>query len=341
MVKMNPIKVYRGQYLESTHDFHAAVVDKEGRLLYSYGNPERNTFARSSMKPFQAIPLIETGAAEHYNYGAREIAISCASHSGEDFHRETVQDVLDRIDLKVNDLQCGMHPPKNDEDYKALLRSGGDLTPLYSNCSGKHSGMLATAVHMHEDYKTYRDIDHPVQQRIIRAISEVCNTPIEAIDLGVDGCGVPVHRLPLKQTAYGYAQLAAGQSTTEPERSQTLQMIRDAMMAYPEMVAGTDCFDTDFMKMFPGKVVSKGGAEGVQCFGLVEEGLGFIIKCEDGNPRALSAITLKILEDLGFVSDELKATALYQKYRIPTVKNMRKDNIGDIEVDFELKKENE
>lgn len=337
MPQQKPIKVYRGEYLESTHEFHAAVVDQHGRLLYSYGDPERLTFARSSMKPFQAIPLIETGAAEHFKYEPKEISISCASHSGEDFHRNTVQGILNKINLGVDDLQCGMHPPKQDEDYRALIRSGEDLTPLYSNCSGKHSGMLATAVHMNEDTSLYRELDHPVQQRILKAISDICDTPVEEIATSVDGCGVPVHRLPLEKTSYGYAQLAAGQADKHPEHSETLKTIRDSMMARPEMVGGTDRFDTDIMKLFPGKIVSKGGAEGVQCVGLVDEGIGITVKCEDGNPRALSAVTLKIMEDLGFVK-EVADQELYDKYRHPGVLNMRKDRIGRIDVDFELEK---
>ena len=336
-MSQKPIKVYRGEYLESTHEFHAAVVDQHGRLLYSYGDPERLTFARSSMKPFQAIPLIETGATEQFNYGPKEISISCASHSGEDYHRETVQGILDKINLGVDDLQCGMHPPRQDKDYRALIKSGGELTPLYSNCSGKHSGMLATAVHMKEDIGSYREISHPVQQRILKAVSEICDTPMEDIALSVDGCGVPVHRLPLEKTSYGYAQLAAGVSEKHPEHNETLKTIRDAMMTYPEMVAGTERFDTDVMRLFPGKIVSKGGAEGVQCVGLVDEGIGITVKCEDGNPRALSAVTLKILEDLGFVK-EVSDKELYDKYRYPGVLNMRKDRIGRIDVDFELEK---
>jgi len=337
MMPQKPVKVFRGDYLESTHDIHVAVTDQNGKLLYSYGNPDRLTFARSSMKPFQAIPLIETGAAVHFHYSPKEISISCASHSGEDFHRETVLNILKKIGLGIDDLQCGMHPPRRDEDYRKLILSGEPLTPLYSNCSGKHSAMLATAVHMGEEVDSYREIDHPVQQRILQVVSEICDTPVEDIAIGIDGCGVPVHRLPLEKTAYGYAQLAAGRSERHPEHSEALKIIRDAMMAHPEMVAGTDRFDTDVMTLFPGKIVAKGGAEGVQCVGLVEEGIGIAIKCEDGNPRALSAVTLKILEDLGFVK-EVSDEALYKKYRYPEVLNMRKDRIGHIEIDFELEK---
>ncbi|MFC4619231.1 asparaginase [Camelliibacillus cellulosilyticus] len=337
MAQEKPIKVYRGEYLESTHEFHAVIVDKNGKRLFYYGNPERPTFARSSMKPFQAIPLVETGAAAHFNYQPSELSISCASHSGESFHRETVYGILKKIGLEESALQCGTHPPRNDDDYRALLQAGQSLTPVFSNCSGKHSGMLATAVYMKEDPATYREVSHPVQQRIIKAISEICDTPIADIELGVDGCGVPVHRLPLEKTAFGYAQLAAGESSSHSEHNEALKTLRDAMMERPEMVGGTDRFDTDFMAMFPGRVVSKGGAEGVQCLGLVKEGIGITIKIEDGNPRALSAVTLKILEDLGF-DTTVQDQAVYNKYRFPAVENMRKDRIGRIEVDFELKK---
>ena len=334
-MKNNPVHVFRGDYLESTHTFHAAVVDQNGTLIHSYGDPERPTFARSSMKPFQAIPLIETGAANQFDYAVHELSISCASHSGEAFHRETVQGILSKINLPEDALQCGTHPPRSDEEYRAHIRSGQDLTPVFSNCSGKHSGMLATAVHMGEDPSLYREVAHPVQQRILKAISEICDVPVEDIELGVDGCGVPVHRLPLEKTAFGYAQLAAGHSEKHPEHDQALKLIREAMMARPEMVGGTNRFETDLMALYPGKIVAKAGAEGVQCFGLIEQGLGIAIKMEDGNQRALTAITLKILEDLGLVGDE-KNTELYKEYRVPAVQNMRKDRIGNITVEFEL-----
>ncbi|GGH84317.1 L-asparaginase II [Pullulanibacillus pueri] len=331
------IKVYRGNYVESQHEVHIAVVNTEGQLLYQYGNPERATFARSSMKPFQAVPLIETGAAAFFNYEPQELAISCASHSGEAYHRETVQNILKKINLDIDALQCGMHPPKNPEDYKALIRSGGELTPLFSNCSGKHSGMLATSVFMKEDHRVYREIESAEQQRILKVISELCETPIDQIGLSVDGCGVPVHRLPLNKTAYGYAQLAAGQSANSPEHSQALETLRDAMMKHPEMVGGYQRFDTDLMRMFPNKIVSKAGAEGVQCLGVVDRGIGIAIKCEDGNPRSLSAVTLKVLEDLG-VTAPSGQDETYKKYREPAVKNMRGDSIGKIEVDLQLEK---
>lgn len=333
----SPIRVTRSSYLESTHTFHAAVVDQNGKLLYYYGDPKRPTFARSSMKPFQAVPIIETGAAAKFNYGPEELAISCASHSGEGIHRQTVFSILERIGLPEEALQCGMHPPKSDEEYRRVIRSGQDLTPVFSNCSGKHSGMLAAAIHLGEAPEDYRVVSHPVQQRILKSISDLCDTPQEEIEMGVDGCGAPVHRLPLEKVAFGYAQLAAGHSEQHPEHDQALKQLRDAMMTHPHLVGGEARFDTDIMTLLPGKVVAKAGAEGVQCFGIVDKGLGVAIKVEDGNPRALSAVALKIMEDLGVVSKEVSDTVLYKEYRIPPVLNMRNERIGNIEVSFQLK----
>ncbi|WML48718.1 asparaginase [Neobacillus sp. PS3-34] len=277
-----PILVYRGEHIESTHQLHVAVVNNEGELLYSYGNPSRLTFPRSSMKPFQAIPLIETGTADRFQYSPAEISLSCASHSGEVFHREAVLTILNKIGLEEEALQCGTHIPRDMESYKQLIREGKELTPVFSNCSGKHSGMLATAVHMNEDVLTYREIDHPIQQRILEAIESICEVPKEQIQLSVDGCGVPVHQLPLTHVALGFARLAKPNGVVEANHAAALERIRNAMVQYPEMVGGTDRFDTDLMRVFTGRVVAKAGAEAVQCIGLVEEGIGIALKVEDG-----------------------------------------------------------
>lgn len=330
------IQVFRGEFVESTHDIHIAVVNNQGELLYSYGDPHRLTFPRSSMKPFQTIPLIETGAAEAFNYSPAEISLSCASHSGEIFHRETVFNIMGRIGLAEEALQCGTHIPRDMESYKQLIREGKELTPVFSNCSGKHSGMLATTVHMKEDTATYREVEHPHQQRILQAIEEVCNFPKEEIQLSVDGCGVPVHRLPLYNTALGFARLAQPGETVPEERANTLQKIRNAMMEHPEMVGGTDRFDTDLMAAFTGNIVAKAGAEAVQCLGIVDKGIGIAIKIEDGTPRATSVATMEVLRQLG-IGDETIFEKLEQYVHAP-VFNARQDKIGVVKADFVLEK---
>lgn len=331
-----PIHVYRGEYLESTHDLHIAIVNNEGKLLFSYGNPVRLTFPRSSMKPFQAIPLIETGAADRFHYSPAELSLTCASHSGEPFHREAVLHILEKIGLSEKALQCGTHIPRDLESYKQLIREGKELTPVFSNCSGKHSGMLATAVHMKENVSTYREIQHPLQQRILDVIEEICGIEKGQIQLSVDGCGVPVHQLPLSHAALGFARLAKPISNLVPKRAATIERIRNAMIQHPEMVGGTNRFDTDLMKIFDGKVVAKAGAEAVQCIGLVEEGIGIAIKVEDGGHRASSVAAMEVLKQLG-IGDEQEFEAL-KDYVIAPVLNARNDTIGFIKADFELKK---
>jgi L-asparaginase II len=330
------VLVYRGEFIESTHDVHVAVVNNEGKLIYSYGDPERLTFPRSSMKPFQAVPLIETGAAAAFGYSPKEISLSCASHSGEIFHRETVLHILNRLQLKEEALQCGTHIPRDIESYKQLIKEGKELTPVFSNCSGKHSGMLATAVHMGENVDLYREVEHPVQQRILDVIEEVCKVPKEKIQLSVDGCGVPVHRLPLYNAALGFALLANPSSNLGSKRVETLLTVRNAMMEYPEMVGGTKRFDTDLMNVFKGNIVAKAGAEAVQCFGIVESGIGVAIKVEDGTPRATSVVAMEVIKQLG-IGREQDYVELEEYVHAP-VFNARNDKIGVVKTNFTLNK---
>lgn len=331
-----PILVYRGEYLESTHDLHIAVVNNEGKLLCSYGNPHRLTFPRSSMKPFQAVPLIEIGAADAFRFSQAELSLSCASHSGEKFHREVVLTILDKIGLDEGALQCGTHIPRDMESYKQLIREGKELTPVFSNCSGKHSGMLATAVHMKEAVSTYREITHPVQQRILEAIEDICKMAKDQIQLSVDGCGVPVHQLPLNHVAIGFAKLAKPNRTVSPNRAAVLKRIRNAMIQHPEMVGGTDRFDTDLIKAFDGRVVTKAGAEAVQCIGLVEEGIGIAIKVEDGGVRATSVAAMEVLKQLGLGNEQIYETL--KDYVNAPVLNARNDTIGVIKANFVLER---
>jgi L-asparaginase II len=330
------VLVYRGEYLESTHDVHVAVVNAQGELLYSYGNPDRFTFPRSSMKPFQAVQLIETGAAEAFNYSAAGISLSCASHSGEPFHRHTVLDILHKVGLVEDHLQCGTHIPRDMESYKQLIREGKELTPVFSNCSGKHSGMLATAVHMNEDVHTYRELSHPLQQRILEIIEDVCSFPKEQIQISVDGCGVPVHQLPLKNAALGFARLANPEVIAVEKRAQALKTICHSMIQHPEMVGGTDRFDTDLMRVYNGRIVAKAGAEAVQCLADLETGIGIAIKVEDGSPRATSVVTMEVLKQLG-IGDEEMFTKLASYVNAPVL-NARNDQIGVIKANFVLEK---
>lgn len=327
------VNVVRGPLIESVHRGMIAIVNSNGELVASVGDIEKNVFARSSMKPMQAIPIIETGAAKHYQFDDADIALSCASHNGEGQHTDRVQSILERLDLHILDLKCGTHPPRYQSAYEKVIQEGKEITPIYNNCSGKHSGMLATAKHMDETIENYYEMDHPVQQRILSVISEVTETPIDEIEIGIDGCGVPVHGIPLKNLALGFARMANPDMFDEP-RKQAIKQVTTAMMNAPEMVGGTSRFCTDFMKHMNGRMFGKAGAEGVYCVGVPEAGIGIAIKVEDGNGRATSAVIMEVLSQLDLL-DSREAKDL-ESYHIPVLLNARKEEVGQLQTAFSI-----
>lgn len=331
-----PIQVFRGDYVESTHHIHIAIVDQTGELIAYYGDAHRLTFARSSMKPLQAIPSIESGAVDQFNITERELAIFCASHIGEPYHRETVLNILEKLELTETDLQCGTHIPRHKKSYEQLIKAGDQLTPVFSNCSGKHAGMLAGTVQQSYHVPTYRELSHPYQQQILDVIAHVTSYDREKIATSVDGCGVPVHRVPLYHLALAYSRLAQPDHWTEADdwQKKAIQRITQAMTKHPEMVAGTDQFDTDLMKTFAGRIVAKGGAEGVHCFGDTESGIGVAIKVEDGNGRATCVASMEVLRQLVIGKEDLWQAL--EKYANKPILNAREESIGKIVPNFKL-----
>lgn len=327
------VDVYRGGRVESSHFGHIAVVNSDGKLLYSLGDPQRLTYARSSAKPLQAIPVLETGAADHYELSEADISLCCASHSGEAQHTDRVLAILKRAGIEETCLQCGTHIPHSQDTYKSLIASGKELTSLYNNCSGKHTGMLVTAKHMGESLEDYYELSHPLQQRILKVISEVSEYPIEKIEMGVDGCGVPVHSLPLDRWAYTYARMARPDALGE-KRAAVVNRITTSMMRVPEMVGGTGRFCTDFMKEANGRLFGKAGAEAVYLIGDKVTGIGIAVKIEDGNARAAYPAALETLRQLGLM-DEEQLTHIKQHYR-PVLKNARQEDIGELVPSFTL-----
>lgn len=329
------VKVLRGELVESLHRGHIAVVNAKGELLYSSGNPQEVVYARSSMKPLQAIPIVETGAADHFNFDDADLSLACASHNGEDQHTERVQSILNRTQLSISDLQCGTHNPRWEETFKELIKNDEPITPIYNNCSGKHSGMLATAKYMNESTTDYYKLDHPVQKRILKVISELTEVPETEIEIGIDGCGVPVHGLPLINLALSFAKLA-DPSSLEPSRQESIKKVTSAMMAAPEMVGGTDRFCSDFMRVLDGRMFGKAGAEAVYAIGDRETGIGIAIKIEDGNGRATYPVAVEVLNQLGLLTDLQKERL--SSYHYPQLKNARNETIGELRPDFKLKK---
>jgi L-asparaginase II len=301
----NPVavEVTRGTMVESRHRIAAAVVDADGKVVRAFGDIERPVYGRSAIKPLQALPLIESGAADRYGVAPAEIALACASHNGEPRHVELVRAWLRRIGCAVEDLECGGHMPYHDPSVEALIRAGEKPSAAYNNCSGKHTGFLCTARHMGEATKGYIRWEHPVQQRILGALEQICGLDLSKADRGIDGCGIPVIAIPLGNMAMAMARLVDCDGLP-PARAAAARRIVAAMAEEPFLVAGTNRFCTEIMEAVGRKVVLKTGAEGVYTAALRELGLGIALKADDGAGRAAEVAMGQILRHLGAIAPE-------------------------------------
>jgi L-asparaginase len=275
------VNLLRDGILESSHRVHAVVCDERGRVLMRAGDPQLLGFVRSALKPFQATVYVSSGAAERYGAGDRGLAIACASHAGTTLHAREAFRLLWGAQLEVDQLQC---PPPD-----------ADQSPLRHNCSGKHAAFLSTCRLLHWPLESYLQLDHPLQQEVLKRVGELLALPAAELVAARDDCGAPTLQLQLAQMALLFAHLGAG---TQPD----LERLCRAMLAHPELVAGEGRFDTELMRTSHGQVVSKGGAEGIQCLSRVGEGLGVAIKVEDGHSRAKQAVALHVLKQLEWLT---------------------------------------
>ncbi|EJY56704.1 L-asparaginase II [Alicyclobacillus hesperidum URH17-3-68] len=325
------VRVTRGSIDESWHDAAVVVTHADGRRLAHAGEIDFVTFARSSCKPIQAIPTVEAGALARYRLDLADLALFCASHSSEHIHTDRVQSILDRIGLDASLLVCGPHPPHSHETYEEIIRKGGELTAIHSNCSGKHAGMLTYCAATGSDPATYADVSHPLQQKILTTLAELAEVPQGDIILGVDGCGVPVHAIPLAAWGRAFAKFVRNGEAHGPAMREILK----AMGSHPELVGGTkDRFDTDLMRATSGRIVAKGGAEGFLMIIDTAQRASVVIKVRDGNSRAIPPIALRVLLSL----DALTPTERTQlaPYERPIVRNTQGREVGEIIADFEL-----
>ncbi|MBD2592863.1 asparaginase [Nostoc sp. MBR 210] len=281
------VRLLREGIIESRHVVQAAVCDDRGRVLSVAGNAETATFVRSALKPFQALAVTTTGTLERYDLSDRDLAIIASSHRGTIEQVRQVFNILWRADVDPTALQCPI--PE------------GKRSPLEYNCSGKHAGMLAVCQQRHWPVNNYLDRKHPVQQLILTKIAELLRMPAEEFISAHDDCGAPTYLMQLGQMASLYALLAAS-SNLDMER------IVRAMIHHPTLVAGDGEFDTELMRLAPGEVVSKAGAEGVQCIGRLGEGMGLAIKVMDGAKRAKHAVAIHLLQQMGWISPSAAET---------------------------------
>jgi L-asparaginase II len=320
----NPIliELTRGALVESVHAGVVAVARAEGEPVAALGDVAAPIFPRSAIKTLQALPFVECGAADRFGLGAAEIAIACGSHSGTARHVAVVEGLLVRAGLTPAALGCGVHEPFDGATARGLIRSGEQASSLHHNCSGKHAAMLVTAVHLGEPIEGYWRPDHPVQERIRRVLEDLTGCALGAEVCGIDGCSVPNWAIPPAGLARAFARFVTGK-TMASERAGHCARIVEACAANPELVAGPGRFDTLVMQRLPGKVLVKGGAEGVVCGGLPELGLGFAIKIDDGAKRAAEAAAAEVIAALHPEVREVVPDMVIRNWRGIDVGHMR------------------
>jgi L-asparaginase II len=314
------VAVWRGGLVESVHRGRLAVCDARGELLDALGEPEGYVYLRSCAKPFQALPLVLSGAADAFGIADEEISVACASHNAEPRHLEAVRSILRKAGFSEDDLQNGAHPPMHAPSAARLARSGESPRAIQGNCSGKHAGMLAVCVHAGWDPAGYRDPEGPLQKLVRDTVAKVCGVEPQDVRLAGDGCGVPVFAMPLENLALGFARLAAGGHEDLPaDLNGAMRRVPDAMRDHPYMVAGTGRFDTALMEATD--VVAKSGAEGV--FACASPaGWGLALKISDGSGRAVAPAALAALARRGVeVPPEMA--------RFP-VTDLRGETVGEI-----------
>jgi L-asparaginase II len=324
----NPVlvEVIRGPLVESRHRGAVAVVDAEGRTVFAVGDVAAPVFPRSAIKALQALPLVEEGAADRYGFGDEELALACASHSGEAAHLAGVERMLAKIGLSASALRCGVHWPMAQDAAAATARAGGP-SPLHNNCSGKHAGFLCLACAIGADTADYFRPEHPVQGYVRAVLEDFTGAALGHDVCAIDGCSVPTWAVPLERLAQGFAKFATGHGIA-PQRARAAARLREACARQPWFVAGTGRFCTEIMQRFGARVFVKTGAEGVYCGALPEQGLGIAVKCDDGAGRAAQAIMAAAIAR--FLPHDAAAGAVLAPFIRPVLRNWNGFEVGAI-----------
>ena len=319
------------------HAASVAVVNEKGELVGSFGDPERRFSFRSATKPFQALPLVTSGAADAFGLDQEELAIACASHNGSDVHVEVVRRLLAHAKAGPEALDCGAHLPIELRLRHEPATRGEDRDPIRHNCSGKHAGFLLLARYLGEELDGYLSPNGRVQTLVRADVARVLGVPQDALEVALDGCSAPTFAASLTALARGFVHLATARAP-DPELARPLGLVRDAMHAEPSLVSGEGRFDYDLARSFPENVVNKGGAEAIVGIGFRDPPLGIVVKVHDGSDRALGAITIAVLRELGLVSDIANVPHLARHER-PIIKNHAKRPTGEIVASVPLRRE--
>lgn len=331
---INPVLVQstRNGTLESFHRGVVCVVGASGEVVYSAGDVQQICFPRSAIKYMQVLPLLESGAADHFQITAAEIALICASHNGEPEHVEGVKKLLQRTGIDTGELGCGAHAPYHGESYAQLLMSGNRPTELHNNCSGKHTGFLILARYMGVPTEGYLNPDHPVQVLVREALADLCEMKAEHFLAGTDGCSAPNYAMPVINQATGFRNL--GMPRGNARRDQACRRVLQSIAEHPQMVAGTGRYCTELIRETGGKIIGKLGAEGVYCMSVPEKKLGIAIKVDDGSTGPQYNVAQAVLVKLGLISGD--TSDKMKRWLSTPILNFKKNQTGSREVTPEL-----
>lgn len=339
MAETIPLYVWytRGDAIESEHQAAVAVVDGGGRLVAAAGDPNRFAYFRSSAKPFQAIPLVESGAADAFGFTEAELAFCCSSHHAQAYQQEAVVAMLEKIGASTDLLQCGAAPPLDAAELGRVSLGLDAPSPLQNCCSGKHTGMLATCLHLGYPTDSYLSPEHPLQVQIRTIVAEAMQVDADSIALAADGCSLPTFGAKVSDFARSYVALAApGKSASKSVRAyeSAIVRLRNAMARNPENISGKGELDCELMRLANGKVVAKLGAEGLLCVAVPEREIGFAIRMYDGTYRGLNLLAVSVLDQLNLVEPD--AIEAMRSKLVQPVTNANGWTVGDVKTNLAL-----
>jgi L-asparaginase II len=330
-------EVTREELVESRHSGIVVVADVTGRLLACHGDPEHVVYFRSAAKPFQAVPLVECGAADAFGFGPEELALACASHDATPAHQRGVARMLAKIGLDEDALRCGVAPPPDPQEAARITLGLKAPSQLQCECSGEHAGMLAVCLHLGYPLQSYTEPDHPLQRRIREVVAQVLRLAEDDFVTGTDGCRIPTFAAPVRAFAVAYATLAdPGQAPagTGRDLAKPLERLREAMTAHPTLIGGEETLDSDIMALSEGRIVAKLGAEGLLCLAVPKRGLGIVIVADDGSSRALGPAAVAVIEQLELTDPAI--VDMLRERHVETVKTFGGEVVGEMLAGFHL-----
>ena len=322
----------RAGHIENIHRGDFVVVNCDGKIIDSIGNAHLPMFWRSAAKPFQALAFVKNGGLDTYNISEEELAILVSSHSGEKNHVALVKGILNKLGLTEDDLECGVMRPLNGKAFKELIKAGEPVTQIHNQCSGKHAQIMALSIMLGVKVKGYSLPEHEAEKIIFKHVAMASKMPEDKLEIGIDGCGVPVFYLPIYNMALAYARLSTPAKGDWNEYETAATKIRNAMSKYPQVISGTGRIDCAISEVSNGRIIGKMGSDAVYCIAVKDENMGITFKIEDGDYAAVTPMVIAILKHLNLLTKD-EAAELDKQFP-PILKNHRGDIIGTIEAVF-------